>query len=167
MILKYKNYVDGVHLISEKKAAKDFSLPENYVGEIELECKMDKAPHQIILSCDLTAEAKFACDRCNSEFIEEINTEFQVTCFFEEGKTSEDEPNIKFISPDQDKIDLSEEIKEYLLLAIPMKILCSEDCKGLCVTCGINLNEKTCSCSEKVINPIWEPLQKLKNNSNN
>ena len=50
-----------------------------------------------------------------------------------------------------DAIDLGELLREQLYLALPMKPLCSEDCKGLCPQCGTNLNRETCDCS-----PTWE-----------
>ena len=48
------------------------------------------------------------------------------------------------------------------VLAVPMKNLCSEDCKGLCPKCGKNLNEGLCNCNEENIDPRWETIQKLK-----
>jgi len=48
----------------------------------------------------------------------------------------------------EDYIDLSDEFRESLLLELPMVILCSEDCKGLCPHCGQNLNRGKCNCSE-------------------
>jgi len=48
-----------------------------------------------------------------------------------------------------------------------MKKLCKEDCKGLCPRCGKNLNEDNCICTEKEIDPRWEPLEKLRNKLNN
>jgi len=67
---------------------------------------------------------------------------------------------------DTDKIDLDEYIRDYAVLAVPMKNLCSEDCKGLCPKCGKNLNEGTCNCSEENIDPRWESIQKLKTKNN-
>jgi uncharacterized protein len=47
-----------------------------------------------------------------------------------------------------------------------MKKLCSEDCKGLCPSCGKNLNDGPCNCAEEIIDPRWELLQKLKTKNN-
>lgn len=61
-----------------------------------------------------------------------------------------------------DLIDLDPLIVEQIFLQVPMKILCREDCKGLCPRCGINLNRETCQCPEKPIDVRFEVLKKLK-----
>jgi uncharacterized protein len=52
-------------------------------------------------------------------------------------------------------------------LSIPLKVLCKDDCKGLCPRCGINLNDTSCSCDTTDTDPRWAPLSKLKDESNN
>ena len=58
-------------------------------------------------------------------------------------------------------IDLTEAIRQYALLAIPMKPLCREDCAGLCPSCGHNLNQEPCDCSPRETEPRWSELNKL------
>ncbi len=164
MIIKYKNYSNGVHNIAEELPVVHLGLPENFHGIISVNCRMDKSQHQIVLNCDVKCEAELLCDRCNSQYNSVIRTNFLITCFFEEREDDENDINLKFLTVDQDKIDLSEEIREYMLLAVPMKNLCNEDCKGLCTKCGINLNESTCGCPQEKIDSVWEPLKKLKDN---
>ena len=57
-------------------------------------------------------------------------------------------------------LDLSEAIRQYTILAMPIKPLCRRDCAGLCSSCGANLNEETCDCPEKK-DPRWEKLGSL------
>ena len=58
-------------------------------------------------------------------------------------------------------IDLTEAIRQYALLAIPMKPLCREDCAGLCPSCGHNLNYGPCDCPSQGMDPRWSELSKL------
>ena len=58
-------------------------------------------------------------------------------------------------------LDLTEALRQYALLAIPMRPLCREDCAGLCPTCGHNLNQGACGCSHREIDPRWAKLSKL------
>jgi uncharacterized protein len=59
-----------------------------------------------------------------------------------------------------DYLDLDIILKNYIILSLPMKQVCSNDCKGLCPICGKNLNEKKCDCTEKNnINPQMEILR--------
>ncbi len=58
-------------------------------------------------------------------------------------------------------LDLTEAIRQYALLAIPMKPLCRGDCAGLCPSCGHNLNQGVCDCSPRETEPRWSELNKL------
>jgi uncharacterized protein len=59
-------------------------------------------------------------------------------------------------------LELEDVIKEQVLLSLPVKPLCKEACKGLCPQCGQNLNTGTCSCTTKVQDPRWSPLEGLR-----
>lgn len=61
-----------------------------------------------------------------------------------------------------DKIDLTEVVREQLYLALPMKPLCQEACKGLCPVCGVNRNRETCTCQEVWVDPRMAALKKWK-----
>lgn len=62
---------------------------------------------------------------------------------------------------DGKEIDLGEAIREQILLALPPAPVCREDCKGLCATCGKDLNEGECGCSRAVHDPRWDALKAL------
>ena len=71
-----------------------------------------------------------------------------------------DEPGAFTIDEDH-TIDLAELVRQYTLLAVPMKPLCRQDCAGLCPTCGHNLNGGPCSCSLQRQGQHWSELKKL------
>lgn len=57
-------------------------------------------------------------------------------------------------------VDIDKPLMDNIILALPMKIICSEDCKGLCKTCGTNLNIKNCNCDEReIVDPRMEILK--------
>ena len=58
-------------------------------------------------------------------------------------------------------LDLTEAIRQFALLATPMKSLCREDCAGLCPNCGQNLNQEPCDCPAQAIDSRWSKLSKL------
>jgi len=58
-------------------------------------------------------------------------------------------------------LDLTEAVRQYALLALPMKPLCRPDCAGLCPTCGYNLNEGACDCPPQGADPRWSKLRNL------
>ncbi len=63
---------------------------------------------------------------------------------------------------EDDKIDMTEVVREQILLAVPEQIFCREDCKGLCPQCGANLNLIDCKCAGDDIDPRWAALKNLK-----
>lgn len=62
-----------------------------------------------------------------------------------------------------DTLDLTELIRENILIAIPIKALCDEDCKGLCTVCGVNMNVHNCDCNKDQIDPRLSVLNNLLN----
>jgi uncharacterized protein len=126
---------------------------------------LSKFDNQIILDSETGITANLICDRCANEFHSDIKSNFRNVYLFKVNiKDTEDEKeDVVFIHPDTDKIDLEKDIRDFAVLAVPMKNLCSEDCKGLCPNCGKNLNEGPCNCDEENTDPRWEPISKLKN----
>lgn len=66
---------------------------------------------------------------------------------------------------ENEEINLSELVREQILLNLPTQAFCREDCKGLCQKCGANKNLKSCDCEEKDIDPRWSALKDLKRNT--
>lgn len=80
------------------------------------------------------------CGRCLEPFKQVLDTEFEENFTFENRPLSEEE----LIIPEDGNIDFEQLIREYLELEMPYNPVCRPDCKGLCVVCGQNLNEKDC-----------------------
>ena len=60
------------------------------------------------------------------------------------------------------RIDISEPVREAILLEVPLKPLCREDCGGICPHCGVNRNDKSCDCRGKNTDPRWDALSDLR-----
>ena len=101
---------------------------------------------------------KFDCDRCAEESTLDYKVELEYVFFVGDiGKG--DTADVIIIDEDAKKIDLDPYYLESVQLAIPFIQLCDENCKGICVKCGANLNEIECACSkEKPIDSRWEKL---------
>ena len=57
---------------------------------------------------------------------------------------------------------LEDTLREQVLLAVPLKTVCSDDCQGICPSCGKNLNEGACSCEDDVEDPRWSALKEIR-----
>jgi uncharacterized protein len=105
------------------------------------------------LSANIEFSFQTQCDRCASDITEgysiPINTIFV--------KQLNNENNDDFIIIQDDKFNLDEQVKDFILLNLPTKHLCKTDCKGLCPKCGKNLNEDECTC--KTVDPRLEVLK--------
>ena len=75
---------------------------------------------------------------------------------FQEGEADEPIPILS-----GDSIDLSEVVRQMLILAVPPRTLCRPECRGLCPHCGIDHNQGECSCAERQVDPRLEALRKL------
>ncbi len=73
-----------------------------------------------------------------------------------------DEEDMDVYSYEGEEVDLEPLLREQIILAVPFAPLCSEDCKGLCPVCGIDLNTGSCTCDRTPIDPRWAALRNLK-----
>ena len=103
------------------------------------------------------------CDRCLEGVRLKIDAPIAVVVQFSDvDQQDSDDPDYRIVSPSDVEIDFTADIRDAIVLAIPIKILCQEDCKGLCPQCGQNLNLGTCNCVVKTTNPQWAALSTLK-----
>lgn len=111
-----------------------------------------------IVSIDAVAkvEVNTQCDRCACP----VNRVFTVPISHTLVTSLNDEENDELILVENMRFDLDPLVREDIFLTLPQKILCKEDCKGLCQYCGKNLNEGPCSC-KKPTDPRLEALKQL------
>ena len=119
--------------------------------DVHLEGEMLATENSVSLTGVLTANAVTRCARCLGRVVLPMETEFNEV-FLRELK--DDDPDSYPLTGSD--VELNEAAKNALLLELPYRILCSEDCKGLCPKCGKNLNEGSCTCQEgdEVMNPF-------------
>ena len=100
------------------------------------------------------------CRRC----VEPVNgtLEHDVTLVFVSAgdQAAEDDPGVHVY--DGAELDLSDAVREEVILAIDPYVVCDPDCRGLCPRCGVNRNTGTCECADDEIDPRWEALRALK-----
>lgn len=99
---------------------------------------------------------KLICSRCleNFNYVSELDIDEKFS------KVTHDEDN-DIIIIHSDKVDLLPIIETNLILSLPMKKLCDEECKGLCSVCGTDLNHSNCNCEKNDIDPRLAKLREL------
>ena len=86
----------------------------------------------------------------------DVKTEIERTC----GAGAENIENDAFIY-ESDLLDITEPVRESLLLAVPLQSLCREDCRGLCPVCGADRNEGDCGCDATTVDPRLAALKQF------
>lgn len=114
---------------------------------IQIHLFVNKVSGDLLARGELVTKVHIQCVRCLNDFIYPINIK-----------------EFTFCEPIKNRpiIDLTEPIKEDILLTLPSKPLCRKDCKGLCTKCGQDLNDKKCGCKKETKNLRLSDLDKLK-----
>jgi uncharacterized protein len=105
-----------------------------------------------------------ACRLC----LEDVDVEVDEEVHFllaETGAEEADDPDVFLYDPNVRMLDLRAAVRETWLLTAPAYVQCSEDCKGLCATCGTNLNDNTCNCTPTTTDSRWDALLKAKSDA--
>ncbi len=133
---------------------------------VQGEVGLIRTDRSILAKGTLHTEVEVTCSRCLSLFIYPLilNIEeeyFPITDVVSDASLPLPEEPGCFTIDEHHVLDLAEAIRQYALLAIPMKPLCRGDCAGLCPNCGHNLNQGPCDCLSQEIEPRWSELGKL------
>ena len=130
------------------------------------EVRLMRTDRGILAKGTIHAEIELTCGRCLSPFHCPLNLHIEEEYFptidvlTGSRLTLPDEPD-RFTINERNILDLTEAIRQYALLTIPIKPLCRQDCAGLCPGCGQNLNQSPCNCPPKSVDPRWSTLSKL------
>lgn len=149
-----------VRQLSTLKASGHADLVEEHHGK-------HKVLQDIRLNGALATRLEVGCARCLEPVQLEVTRSFELLyrpqgsdARAEELSVTDAEAEIGYYRGDG--IELDDVLREQILLSVPLKSLCREDCRGLCPHCGQNLNHETCSCSEEVEDPRWEALKDIR-----
>ena len=130
-----------------KKIVQNIRLVGDFSGDFEANCArcLEPVPQHLANSFDLIYRPLGSDRRADEVSISEAETEIG----YYQG----------------DGMELADSLREQVLLALPIKVVCKEDCKGYCPNCGKNLNvEGACSCAPTLADPRWDALKELKKN---
>lgn len=136
--------------------------------QIQIDLTAERQAIEVRIRGQLTTEVGLPCSRCLEPVRIPVDTRFDQ--FYEsnaehllhgEIALHEIDTEIGFYSGDF--IEVNDIAREQILLSLPMKPICREDCKGLCPNCGKNRNLKDCNCESVLVDPRLVKLLKIKN----
>ena len=140
--------------------------PINYVGSMQF-----LRTHQgLLVRGQVDAGMRLACSRCLREFVcsstLDVEEEFFPLLDVTTGRKLTPTDDLEGTIIDANHVlDLTEVLRQYSIASQPIKPLCQAACSGLCQECGANLNHENCQCSGSAIDPRWEALAALFNES--
>jgi uncharacterized protein len=149
--------------------------------ESQLKASLRRVSGGVLLKAGFRVDVAGPCKRCLGEVAATIPVSFTLTLIprslvkndelppDEDDEESERAGSFDLQDADREwfdgkKIDLDPILREQVLLAVPMNLVCRETCRGLCPVCGENLNEKQCQCEREVVDPRWMALKNIKLN---
>ncbi len=135
-------------------------------GPIAVSLSYYRAGMELFFEGELSAPMVASCARCAEEFSAPSERPFRFVlaprAAGDDGDGRLRSEELEFSLYEGDEIDLAPLITEQLLLALPSRALCREDCQGLCPRCGTNLNLRRCGCESKALDPRLAVLRTLK-----
>jgi uncharacterized protein len=134
----------------------DSDSPDFTLHQVDVSCLITRTSGTVFIKGSFSAAIDIDCNRCLECASLPIGGDFTYTLIPAKAETREDlelTPEELEISYYQgDFINLAPIICEQIILQVPMKVLCSEECKGLCPHCGTNLNTSSCNCHLNFVN---------------
>jgi uncharacterized protein len=156
---------EGIHKHSLEAQPDTIGLDARFDEPVRVSATLEKTSRQLFLRVEFVTAGLFSCDRCLDEYRREVRNGYTIVYVTDSHATEGlDEHEVQVIHADTNIIDLAEDIRQYVLLALPLKMLCRENCAGLCPECGINRNRGTCKCGEVDVDPRWEGLKRFLGN---
>ena len=155
---------NGLHEYHLKGNTAEIGLDPNFAREVDVDATLDKTPRQLYVRADVRTSGMFQCDRCLEEFNQPLSSSYNMFYVFDEvDGTRFPADEVQMIGVDTPSIDLAEDVRQVVVLSVPLKLLCREDCKGICPRCGANRNEEPCDCREMTDSSQWRGLEGLLN----
>jgi uncharacterized protein len=117
-------------------------------GPVSVVLSYYRAGMELFFRGELTAATVACCARCAEEFMAPSGRSFRYVLAPRsiEGNSDLRAEDLEFSLYEGEEVNLTPLIREQMLLALPTRPLCREDCRGLCPRCGANLNERACGC---------------------
>lgn len=160
-----------MHQLEFREPVENFNteLVFDFTDAILCRVEVDKQESHIYIHGFVETPVKLACDRCLKDFEKRVSGEFQVYYEVVSGNSrnaentpeSSNDSDLRFFKSGEQQIDLTSDVRDVLSLSIPMKNLCDDDCQGICSGCGVDLNESECECHGRPMDPRWDALRQL------
>ena len=136
-------------------------------GPVRVTLRVVRSLQMFSVSGSLGARVSGECCRCLAEVDQVLEAPMRM--LFQRRQASEEEleavaadEDMEIYDPGTREIDLKSQICDAVVLELPLRIFCSDTCRGLCPQCGQDLNQEACNCKAEAEDPRWAALKKVK-----
>jgi uncharacterized protein len=164
LIINISKLTLGHHHRTLEAEPMTIGLDSRFNRTVHVEASLEKNNRQVLLQVEFTTGGLFTCDRCLDEFQRDVSSSYTIMYVTDAEPIEPDDGEVHLLPPDANTIDIGEDVRQFAVLALPLKMLCREECAGLCPLCGVNKNRASCSCREEALDPRWEVLRQIQKN---
>jgi uncharacterized protein len=142
------------HIADNESAEVPFEAPaaaiglQDVPGSVHGTASVKRIDRRLVVTCVAEVARPAVCDRCLFDFEQSLRAEFEL--WYVIGGAAAGEEEALSIGVEDRYVALDEDVRENLILSVPMKTLCSDDCMGICPACGANRNEADCGHEEEI-----------------
>jgi uncharacterized protein len=133
----------------------------NLRADVEVFVDVEKSSPHFFVNTLVRSVGQFVCDRCLEEFRMSVEERSRVIFSSDPNMIAVADEEIHPLAKDAHEIDITNDVRDALLLAVPLKAVCRPECKGLCAQCGANLNKENCRCGSPRRDVRWAGLDKF------
>lgn len=161
--IQFSESVEELNRIFSQNSSGEFGFP----APLAVELRYSRSAADLFFDGRVSGELSGVCGRCLEDYRFQMDHDFDFVLIPDPAKSgrksgSLHRDDLGLSSYSGDEIDVTPLIVEQVILALPTQPLCSEDCRGLCSHCGINLNRESCACQSASGDPRLAVLKTLK-----
>ena len=166
---KQESFLEEEGPLNERLGGETTNSGLHFSGPIQVRLDLSRTGRILLVKSRVEARVRCTCARCLDPFTQTLSSEFKMSL--------RPRPDPRLAPPEQielsredlendfyegEEVDLSPLIQDQVLLTLPPKVICREDCRGLCQRCGKNLNRETCQCGDAEVDPRLAPLKQFR-----
>ncbi|MBN1465385.1 DUF177 domain-containing protein [candidate division KSB1 bacterium] len=161
--LNFAAIKEGHSCLELDVASVDIDLAEfiEFAYPVHIVHHLDKVSNEIYVKTTLSTSVNLECDVCLDSYKLDLRETIDTILTKDSELVDRGEEEVYLISDSTTEIDITDSIRQSLLLAIPYKKICRENCKGLCPICGVNFNHEQCTCANEKTDSRWEALKNI------
>ena len=155
---------EGQSFLDLEAKPNDIGLEEQkeFNKTIHISHHIHKVGNEVFIKANLQTTLDLRCDVCLDSFLLEVNDHVDVILTSDPDLAEQEEDDVYLVQDVTTEVDITESIQQAMLLDIPFRKKCSPTCKGLCSSCGANLNNGLCSCENDIRDSRWDALKGIK-----